>query len=34
MMAVLLLTYLLLVGVLVWLMHRWERAVRIPGYGR
>lgn len=34
MMAVLLLTYLVLVGVLVWLMHRWERAMHIPGYGR
>lgn len=26
--------YLALVGVLVWLMHRWERAMRIPGYGQ
>ena len=34
MMIVLLATYGVLVGVLVWLMHRWERALRIPGYGR
>ncbi len=27
-------TYAVLVGVLVWIMHRWERALRIPGYGR
>ena len=23
-----------LVGVLVFIMHRWERAMHIPGYGR
>jgi polar amino acid transport system permease protein len=34
MMVTLLVTYFVLVGVLVWLMHRWERAMRIPGYGR
>ena len=34
MMCVLLATYGILVGVLVWIMHRWERALRIPGYGR
>jgi polar amino acid transport system permease protein len=26
--------YLALVGVLVWLMGRWERAMRVPGLGR
>lgn len=25
--------YILIVGALVWLMHRWEKAVRIPGFG-
>ena len=34
MMIVLLATYGVLVGVLVWLMHRWERAMHIPGYHR
>ena len=34
MMVVLLTTYGILVGGLVWAMHRWERALRIPGYGR
>ena len=34
MMLVLLATYAVLVGVLVWIMHRWERALRIPGYGK
>lgn len=32
MMNVLLVLYVLLVGVLVWVMARWERAIRIPGY--
>jgi polar amino acid transport system permease protein len=32
-MTVLLITYLGLVGLLVWAMGRWERAWRIPGYG-
>jgi polar amino acid transport system permease protein len=32
MMNVLLVTYVVLVGVLVWGMARWERALRIPGY--
>ena len=34
MMLLLLATYGILVGVLVWLMHRWERAMHIPGYHR
>jgi polar amino acid transport system permease protein len=34
MMNVVWITYLILVGALVWLMHRWERSLRIPGYGR
>lgn len=34
MMLVLLATYGTLVGALVWIMHRVERALRIPGYGR
>ena len=34
MMLVLLGTYAVLVGILVWIMHRWERALHIPGYGR
>ena len=34
MMTVLLLTYVILVGVLVWLMHRWERALAVPGFGQ
>lgn len=34
MMLVLLATYAVLVGGLVWIMHRWERALRIPGYSR
>src|SRR6188474_1137464 len=33
MMNVLLLAYFLLVGFLVWVMHRWERAIRVPGFG-
>jgi len=33
MMLVLFIYYVALVGVLVWLMHRWERKMRIPGYG-
>ncbi|WP_192252339.1 amino acid ABC transporter permease [Mesorhizobium silamurunense] len=34
MMNVVWVVYLVLVGILVWLMHRWERAIRIPGFGR
>lgn len=34
MMCVLLITFVLLVGMLVWIMHRWERSLRIPGFGR
>ena len=33
MMNVLLVCYFVLVGVLVDLMHRWERAIRVPGFG-
>ena len=33
MMNVLLIAYFLLVGSLVWVMHRWERAIRVPGFG-
>lgn len=33
MMNVLLLVYFVLVGALVWVMHRWERAIRVPGFG-
>jgi polar amino acid transport system permease protein len=34
MMVVLLLTYVALVGVLVWAMNRWERSMAIPGFGQ
>ncbi len=33
MMSVLFIYYTVLVGILVWLMHKWERKMRIPGYG-
>jgi polar amino acid transport system permease protein len=33
MMNVLLVAYISLVGSLVWVMHRWERAIRVPGFG-
>src|SRR3546814_97351 len=33
MMTFLLFAYVLLVGILVWAMHRWERAMRLPGFG-
>ena len=33
MMNVLLLCYFLLVGLVVWLMTKWERAMRVPGFG-
>jgi polar amino acid transport system permease protein len=33
MMTFLLFAYVLLVGALVWVMHRWERAMRLPGFG-
>jgi polar amino acid transport system permease protein len=33
MMNVLLIAYFLLVGALVYVMHRWERALRVPGFG-
>jgi len=32
MMNVLLIVYVSLVGILVWVMGRWERALRVPGY--
>jgi len=34
MMITLLTFYLILVGVLVWLMSRLERALRVPGFGQ
>ena len=34
MMTFLLFAYVGLVGLLVWVMHRWERAMRLPGVGR
>jgi len=34
MMNVLLISYVGLVAILVWVLHRWEKALRIPGYGR
>lgn len=34
MMNVVLVTYVAIVGVLVWLMGRWERALRVPGFGQ
>ncbi len=33
MMNVLLVSYVSLVAILVWVLHRWEKAMRIPGYG-
>ncbi|OUR79657.1 polar amino acid ABC transporter permease [Alphaproteobacteria bacterium 46_93_T64] len=33
MMIFMLLTYFVLVGILVWGMNRWERALKIPGFG-
>ncbi|MGE5169266.1 MAG: amino acid ABC transporter permease [Rudaea sp.] len=33
MMNVLLICYFVLVGILVYLMHRWERALHVPGFG-
>jgi polar amino acid transport system permease protein len=26
--------YIGLVGIVVWIMDRWEKALRIPGYGQ
>jgi polar amino acid transport system permease protein len=34
MMNVLLFAYFLLVGILVYGMHRWERVLRVPGFGQ
>ncbi|MBC8241404.1 MAG: amino acid ABC transporter permease [Alphaproteobacteria bacterium] len=25
--------YIVLVGILVWIMHRWEKSIRVPGFG-
>jgi polar amino acid transport system permease protein len=33
MMNVLLICYVSLVGLLVWLMHKWEKAMQVPGFG-
>jgi polar amino acid transport system permease protein len=33
MMTTLLVLYIGLVTLLVWAMHRWERAMKLPGYG-
>ena len=33
MMNILLLSYIGLVAVMVWALHRWEKSLRIPGYG-
>ena len=33
MMNVLMVIYLVLVGIVAWVMHRWERALRLPGFG-
>ncbi|MEJ7670618.1 MAG: amino acid ABC transporter permease [Casimicrobiaceae bacterium] len=33
MMNVLLICYFVLVGALVYVMHRWERAIKVPGFG-
>lgn len=33
MMCLLLIVYVALVGILVWIMNRWERSMAIPGYG-
>ena len=34
MMNVVWIVYIVLVGFLVWLMHKWESSMRIPGYGQ
>jgi polar amino acid transport system permease protein len=34
MMNVVLITYVAIVAALVWLMQRWERALRVPGFGQ
>ncbi len=34
MMNVVWIIYIVLVGLLVWLMHKWERSIKIPGYGQ
>jgi polar amino acid transport system permease protein len=34
MMTFLLIAYVALVSALVWVMHRWERSLRLPGFGQ
>ncbi|MCP4184223.1 MAG: amino acid ABC transporter permease [Hyphomicrobiales bacterium] len=34
MMNVVWIIYIVLVGFLVWLMHRWEKSIKIPGFGQ
>ena len=34
MMNVVWIVYIVLVGVLVWMMHKWEKSIKIPGYGQ
>jgi polar amino acid transport system permease protein len=34
MMNLVLLSYVAIIAVLVWILHHWERALRIPGFGR
>ncbi len=34
MMNVVWVVYIVLVGVLVWLMHNWEKSIRVPGFGQ
>ena len=34
MMNVVLVSYVGLIAILVWVLHRWERALRVPGYGQ
>jgi polar amino acid transport system permease protein len=34
MMITLFVFYIGLVGIVVWIMDRWEKALRIPGYGQ
>ncbi len=33
MMNVVLVTYVAIVAVLVWVLHRWERSLAVPGFG-
>tara|TARA_R110002049_G_scaffold305135_3_gene501354 strand:- start:2003 stop:2740 length:738 start_codon:yes stop_codon:yes gene_type:complete len=34
MMSVVWIVYIVLVGVLVWMMNKWERSIRVPGFGQ